>query len=83
MNEQEVYAIINKINALEPGKACIYFRGKSCWMEKIPERMRKKLIAFFDKLAADRRVYFVQRRIDNERVGHFDYIAVKSKRIYH
>ena len=83
MTEAEVYAIMNKITALEPGKACIYFRGKSCWIEKISERMQKKLTAFFEAQASNNRIYFVQRRLSDTRISEYDYIAVRSKRLYH
>lgn len=80
--EEKVYEIMNKIDALEAGQSVTYFKGKSCWMSDMDERLQKKLQDFFTQRAASNKFFFTQRRLTDTRFSEYEYVATKSRRLF-
>jgi hypothetical protein len=81
MTEKEILEIMRKITALKSGESCIYHRGKTRWMEKIPDRYLKKLQDYFQSLQQRNHYYFTQRRLSDDKEAEYEYIATKSRKI--
>lgn len=82
LSEKKIFAIMNEIEKLEPGQSTVYFKGKSCWMSDMDERMQKKLQEFLAAQASKSRVFFSQRRLSEGRLSEYEYIATKSRRLF-